>query len=125
MRTLHKLLSDSAKERRHNLNVLSFQITFMSWIVEFISILLVVIAKLIVPDKSVIFNFILDQVMTSVFGIILPLIFLINDSDIKENIVESKWYIAVLKVFGVQYNMPIEENDGDNDNNTLNTDSPE
>ena len=125
MRKLHKLLSDSAKERRHNLNVLNFQITFISWLVEFVTILLVVIAKLIIPGKSVIFNFMLDQVVTSVFGIILPLIFLINDSDIKENIVESKWYMAVLKVFGFQYSMQTEENDGDNDNSTLNPDSPE
>ena len=46
-------------------------------------------------------------------------------SDSKENIVESKWYMAVLKFFAVQYSTPIEENGENNDNNIMNSEFPE
>ena len=109
MKKLRKSLSESSKARRHRRNWLNLQITSLAWFVEFVGYLFICLSKLILRHESNISEFVLVQAAISIYVIILPSIYLINDDDIKGYIVESAWYQRILRFFGLQYNFSLHD----------------
>ena len=99
MLRLHKLLTDSSKARRHLRRVLNIQITLLAWFVEFVGFFVFVLGSYLLGEKSSLTTFILQILSYALNFIIVPCIFLINNDQFKTNILESKWYQALIKKF--------------------------
>ena len=123
MRKLRKSLSEASTARRHRRNLLNIQITSFAWLVEFVAFLFLFISKLILRNESNISEFVLVQLGISIYVIILPSIYLINDDNVKGSILESDWYETVLRVFGLQYNPSVRNAPADEDDITSNNDN--
>lgn len=112
MAKLKQLLSDDLKVIRHRRFVLGIQITILTWIVElmasFISIMVILIGM---NKQSRVGEIVLRELIVSVYTVILPGIVIIRDSEVKNRILQSDWYISVLDNLGLTYKGPLREND--------------
>ena len=117
---LRKLLTTSSKERRHRRRLLSIQITFTAWLAESMGFLVIFLGTFILGHESNVFNFIMQTLTLTIYFIILPSVFLLNDFDVKSEIVESNWYSTVLTVFHCNY---IHKIDDGEESNQLDDDS--
>ena len=100
---LRKLLTTSSKERRHRRRLLSIQITFIAWLAESMGFLVIFLGTFILGHESNVFNFLMQTLTLIIYFVILPSVFLLNDFDVKSEIVESNWYSTVLTVFHCNY----------------------
>ena len=96
---LHKLLTDSSKTRRHLRRVLNIHITLLAWFVEFVGFFVFVLGSYLLGEKSSLTTFILQMLSYAINFIIVPCIFLMNNDQNKINIIESKWYQALIQKF--------------------------
>ena len=107
---LKKLLSDELKVIRHRRLVLGIQITITTWLVELIAsfggILVALVGRIDTPY--------VEELITIVYAIVLPGIVVIRDSELKENILTSSWYVTILDKLGLIYKGP-RRNNGPND----------
>ena len=108
---LRKVLTDSAKARRHRRNVVNLQITFLQWLIEVFGFLIIFLGTFILGHENNLVNFSMHLVTLVVYFNILPCIFLINDSHVKGQIIESNWYNRFLNIFNCQYTNPTDEED--------------
>ena len=104
MLRLRKIMSDSAKDMRHRRNLINIHITFLGWLVEFSGFFIMVLGSFFIGHSSVYITLLLQTINIIILFIILPCVYLINDSDLKENIVESKYYLTILQFFHCQWN---------------------
>ena len=97
-RRLDKLLSEKTKARRRKLNDVNIKVTFMTWLIEFIgSILLTLIPKLFGHGQV---GTAAGAILTfSFYFVLLPFCYLVNNSDIKNTIVEESWLHAIRGIF--------------------------
>ena len=114
---LRKILSDSSKLARHRRHLLNIQITFISWIIETFAFFVGLITFLITNHENIIQRFILTHLSISVYVIILPCVTLMNDSDIKEEVANSTWYIMLLDIFNYKYKGPMASDESTNEDN--------
>ena len=54
---------------------------------------------------------VLRELIVSVYTVILPGIVIIRDSEVKNRILQSVWYIGILDHLGLTYKGPLREND--------------
>ena len=108
---LRKLLSDSSKARRHRRNVVNLQITFLAWLIEVFGFFIIFLGTFILGHENNVVNFSMQLLTMMVYFNILPCIFLINDSDVKGQIIESNWYNTILNIFNWQYTIPTDKED--------------
>ena len=109
---LKNLLSDHLKITRHRRFVLGLQMTVLTWIVELIASFIIILVVLIGMNKeSHVEEIVVRELVVCVYTIILPGIVIIRDSELKENILQSGWYIKVLETLGWTYKGPLREND--------------
>ena len=111
MKRLKKMLPDSSKNRRSRRNVLSINITILGWLVELLGFLTVAIGSFILGHENSYVTLIM-QVLTMLFyDILLPCTILVNSSEVKDKIAESRLYLTLFNRFGcMTYSTP-EEND--------------
>ena len=107
---LKKLLSNSSKARRHRRKILNVQITFLAWLVESIGFLVIFLGTFILGHENNIFNFCMQTLTLIIYFILLPLVFLINDFDIKSTIADSHTYERILNMFHCNYTNSIDGN---------------
>ena len=96
---LRKILSDSAKDRRHRIHLINLHIAVMEWIVEFSGFFLILLGSYILGHGSSIVTTFLQIMTTFLMFNVLPCTLLINDAELKANIAESDYYRMVLKFF--------------------------
>ena len=112
MAKFKQLLSDDLKIIRHRRFVLGIQITILTWIVELMASFIAIIVILIGMNKqSRVGEIVLRELIVSVYTVILPGIVIIRDSEVKNRILQSDWYISVLDNLGLTYKGPLREND--------------
>ena len=87
---LRNLLPDDSKRRRNRRNLLNVHVSFFVWSLEFMFGFLGVLTFVFMPFNS---SRIVDIVCFVFYAIILPGAYLLNDSNIKLVIVESRFYI--------------------------------
>ena len=93
-----KLLSDQSKVRRRRLTEVNIKVTFIVWLTEFLGSLVLLLSTLVFGH---------DQVGTAVgrtislvfYFVLLPFLYLVNDSDVKSAIVEDSWVHAIRGIF--------------------------
>ena len=108
---LKKLLSDDQKIIRHRRLVLGIQITITTWLVELIAYVFAIFVILIgLNPQNRVGEICVGELVVVLYAIILPGIVLIRDSELKDNILESSWYISILNTFGWIYKGPMREN---------------
>ena len=108
---LKKLLSDDQKIIRHRRLVLGIQITITTWLVEVIAYVVAILVRLIgLNPQNRLGEICVGELVVVLYAIILPGIVVIRDSELKENILESSWYISILNTFGWIYKGPMREN---------------
>ena len=112
MAKFKQLLSDDLKIIRHRRFVLGIQITILTWIVELMASFIAIIVILIGMNKqSRVGEIVLRELIVSVYTVILPGIVIIRDSEAKNRILQSDWYISVLDNLGLTYKGPLREDD--------------
>ena len=99
---LKTLLSDSSKKRRGRRNILCIQITLLGWLVEVMAFLTFAVGAYIFGHGNSILTLSLQTLTMTFYSIFLPCTILINDFDVKTYIVDTKWYIFLLNLFGCQ-----------------------
>ena len=109
---LRKLLSDSSKNRRCRRNVLNIQITILGWLVEVLGFLIVLVGTAIVGHGNAEATMALQASSMLFYAILLPSTMLINSLEVKDYIVESRWYITFINQFGCR---PVYPSTSDND----------
>ena len=117
MAKLSNVLSSSSKSRRHRRNILNIQITILAWLVEFVGFFLIFLGSFILRHQNIIVTLSLQTFTFFLYFVLVPSIFLINDSYLKGVIIESKSYIAFLNIFScVPPNEVTEEIEEDDEN---------
>ena len=81
--------------------------------------LVIFLGTFILGHESNVFNFLMQTLTLAIYFIILPSVFLLNDDEVKSDIVESNWYSTILTIFHCNYKDSIandvETNGIDND----------
>jgi hypothetical protein len=108
---LRKLLSDSSKARRHRRNVINLQITFLAWLIEVFGFLIIFLGTFILGHENNVVNLSMQLLTLIVYFNILPCIFLINDFDVKGQIIDSNWYNRFLRISNCQYTIQTDKED--------------
>ena len=115
MKKLKKLLSDSTKTRRNRRNALNIQITILGWSVEFLGFLIFFLGTVIIGHDDSVTTSCQQTLTLIVYFVALPLTFLLNGSDVKNQIVDSLFYISFIGLFkGNQVGAINEENNAEN-----------
>ena len=123
---LKQLLSDDLKIIRHRRFVLGIQITILTWIVELIASFVYILVILIGLNKqSRVGEIVLRELILTVYTVVLPGIVIIRDSELKNRILQSDWYISLLDNSGCTYKGPLRENDPEDENEQRETSEPE
>ena len=85
MAKLKKILDDSAKARRLRRIHLNIQITFLTWLVEFLGFLFVVLGSFIFGNNNIYLTFFLQMMTCFVYIVIIPSMYLLNSNDSKDH----------------------------------------
>ena len=96
-------LADSSKARRHRRLKLNIHITILAWITECFGFLVLFIGKFILGHDNNIINLSMQTLTYVIYFNILPCVLLVNDSDFKGQVAESRWYNTLLSLFNCQY----------------------
>ena len=99
LRKLRKLISDSNKDIRHRRHLLNIQITFLGWLTEFIGFFMIFLGSFIIGHGIVALTLTLQLLTFIAFYIIVPCVYLVNESDFKAKFAESPLYFNFLKFF--------------------------
>ena len=111
---LRKLISDELKVIRHRRLVLSIQMTITTWIVEVIAatgVILVGVTGNVNKEYA-------NELTLILYAIVLPGIVIVRDSELKEKILISSWYVTILDKFGLTYRGPRRKQYPDNEPQT-------
>ena len=103
MRKLRNVLTDSSKDMRHRRNLINIHITFLGWLVEFLGFFIIVLGSFILGHISPTITLCLQTFSIIIQYIILPLVYLINDTELKGNVAASRCYIKILELFNWQH----------------------
>ena len=109
MMKLKKLLSDELKILRHRRLTLSIQITTLNWIFELVLSFLAIFSTLTGVTKKYGLSFFVQELILFTYTVFLPAFTLINDTELKDNIIQSDWYISILDKLGWTYKGPRRE----------------
>ena len=97
------VLSDSARAKRHRQNWLNIHITFLAWAVECLGFFTIFLGQFILGHDNNIVNFSLQSLTIAIYFIILPSIYLTNESEFKAKILDSNRYSIILSILNCQY----------------------
>ena len=111
MAKLKKILDDSAKARRLRRIHLNIQITFLTWLVEFLGFLFVVLGSFIFGNNNIYLTFFLQTMTCFVYIVIIPSMYLLNSNDSKDYISESEFYIRINNMIRLKNNNKVEVED--------------
>ena len=107
---LKKLLSDDLKILRHRRLILNIQITTLTWMFELVlSFLAIVVTLAGVDIKQKVLSFLVPELINIVYTVFNPALTLINDTELKDIIIQSNWYISILGKLGWTYKGPMRE----------------
>ena len=80
--------------------MINIHITILNWLVEFIAFFFVLLGSFILGHENSTVTNSLQCLSILFYFNILPCTFLVNKSDLKGLITESRWYISFLDIFG-------------------------
>ena len=110
MLILKKLLSDDLKILRHRRLILNIQITTLTWMFELVLSFLVIVVTLAGVDiKQKVLSFLVPELINIVYTVVTPALTLINDTELKDNVIQNDWYISILSKLGWTYKGPMRE----------------
>ena len=112
-------LNDSHKARRHRRNMLNIQITFLAWLFETIGFFILFLGQFILGHENNIVIFSMQTLSVMIYFNILPSILILNDTNLKNVIVDSQWYDHFLKGFGCHYKTQRDAEENDNEWNEI------
>ena len=95
-------MSDSSKDRRHRRHLITIHIAFLGWIVEWFGFFIVLLGSFILGHGNASVTLLLQTLSIFTFCNVLPCVYLINDSNLKANMAESKYYLMIIRIFGFE-----------------------
>ena len=120
LKKLRKLLSDSSKDIRHRRHLIQIHVTILGWLTEFMGFILIFLGSYILGHGNTIVTLIFQSLTIFIFFDVVPCIYLINDSDLKANIAETKIYFNFLRLFKSERVDPtIFDDENKNDNQII------
>ena len=117
MKKLKKLISDQAKDIRHRRHQINIHITLLGWMAEFSAFLLIIIGSFILGHGNVVVTLTLQSFTIFMMFNVVPCVYLMNEDDFKNRILESIHYFNFLRLFKIERNNAFEdENERSNEN---------
>ena len=92
------MLSDKSKIRRRKLTELNIAVTFIVWLTEFVGSLLMIYVPMVFGHAQV-GTATGRTIVLAFYFVLLPFLYLVNDSDVKKTIVEDNWVRAIRGIF--------------------------
>ena len=87
---------------RHRRHLINIHIAVLGWITEFSTFLVLILGSFILGHGNALVTMILQTITYFLYFNLLPCIYLINDDDLKESMVESSYYLTFLKLFNCE-----------------------
>ena len=97
-KNLDKLLSEKSKIKRRKLNEVNIKVTFVVWLTECVGSLILIFGSTVFAHGQVGTGTAYIVVMVFYF-VLLPFLYLVNDSDVKYTIAEDSWFRAIRGIF--------------------------
>ena len=101
MERLQNLLTRSSKIMRNKRHLINIHVTILAWLVEFLGFLIVFLGHYVIGHNK---KFIVQILELVCYCIILPYVYLFNDTKSKIIIAESRWYLWILRLFNCKFN---------------------
>ena len=101
MKSLRNLLTTSTRTVRNKRHLINIHVTILAWLVEFLGFFIVFLGHYIIGHNMKFFVQVLELVC---YCIVLPYVYMINDTKGKMKIAESKWYHWILRLFNSKMN---------------------
>ena len=101
MEKLKDILTKSTKTIRNKRHLINIHVTILAWLVEFLGFFIVFIGHYVIGHKK---NFIIQFLELACYCIVLPYVYLINDTKEKIKIADSGWYHRTLMIFNFKMN---------------------
>ena len=122
---LRKVLPESVKARRHRRSMANLQITFLAWLTEVVGFLIIFLGTFVLGHENNHVNSLMQLLTLVVYFNILPCIYLVNDSQVLSQIIDTSWYNSFLDIFNCQYTIRSDGEDStDIVGNQVNEDNP-
>ena len=125
MTKLKNVLSDSSRARRHRRNNLNIQITFLSWLTEVFGFFVIFMGSFLVGHQNIVITQIFQTITLLFYLAIVPSVYLLNGSDIKDSIADSSIYRSFNQMFtskSSQIEQRLENLEGDHENDSKDKD---
>ena len=91
-------MSEKSKIRRRKLNEVNIKVTLIVWLTEFVGAIIMIFSSTVFGHAQVGTG--IGYIVTSVFYFVLiPFLYLVNDSDVKNTIAEDSWFRAIGGIF--------------------------
>ena len=105
---LRKLLTDRIKIRRRRRILLNIHITIIAWLLEFLGGLGVVFMFFLPPENGTTRG--LMYISGVMYGIVVPSVYLMNNSKVKSVILDNQIYLAFINQFYPRINQIVPAN---------------
>ena len=105
---LRKLLTDSRKIRRRRRILLNIHITIIAWLIEILGALTVFFMFFLPPEIGSVRG--MMYISSILYGIVVPSVYLMNNSEDKSVILDNKIYQAFVNQFYPRINQIVPEN---------------
>ena len=96
MEKLKNILTKSTKRTRTKRHLINIHVTILAWLVEFLGFFIVFVGHYVIGHNK---NYIIQFLELLCYCIILPYVYLINDTEEKMKIADSGWYQLLLELF--------------------------
>ena len=91
-------MSDKSKIRRRKLTEVNIKVTLIVWLTEFVGAIIMIFSSTVFGHAQVGTG--ISYIVASVFYFVLiPFLYLVNDSDVKNTIAEDSWFRAIRGIF--------------------------
>ena len=121
LRKIRKMLSPESIDERHRRRLVNIHVTVIHWMTEFIAFFVVVLGSFVFGHGNATLTLCFQTTSNFFQFNLLPCVFLINHSDVKWRMAESKFYIQFLRIFRIYKsfgeNNKDEEANGESANN--------
>ena len=91
-------MPEESKIRRRKLAEVNIRVTFVVWLTECVGSIILIFGSTVFGHAQV-GTGIANIVATAFYFVLIPFLYLINDSDVKNTIAEDSWFRAIRGIF--------------------------
>ena len=91
-------MSDKSKIRRRKFNDVNIRVAFIVWLAEFVNSIVAMFGPTLFAHEQVAASF-GSAITMDMYFVVLPFLYLVNDTDVKNTITDDGWFRAIRGIF--------------------------